>query len=143
MRRSLSLSLVAGLLAALVLVGAVYPWGDPAHASPQSSGAPAATTAPDDGTKASSECEQVALSEEQAHRAVWNLPEVSAAAEELRSRGVRPFTITASEPEPGAPAGTEGAGYVIYFGEDHGTHTAHVATYLVDPKTGGVTAVPR
>jgi hypothetical protein len=133
MRRILLLSIAAVMLAALAMVGAVHSRGDTVSASPAISDAPAVRDA-------AAGCEGPVVSEEQAHRAVWGLAEVEAKAEELRALGIRPFTVTSSEPEPGTSPGTDSAAYVIYFGEDHGTHTVHVATFLVDARTGQVTA---
>jgi hypothetical protein len=139
MRRILLLSIVAGMLAVLALAGTAYSRGNHVPASSESPDVLAAMTVQDEPAAAVSECGRLALSEEQAHRAVWELPEVEERAQEMRAQGVRPFTMTSSEPEARAVKGTESAAYVIYFGEDHGTHTVHVATFLVDPKTGEVT----
>jgi hypothetical protein len=139
MRRILLLSIVAGMLAVLALAGTVHSRGNGLPDSLDNTDVVAATTIQAESSAAVSECQDLAISEEQAHRAIWALPEVEARAQEIREQGVRPFTMTSSEPEIGAARGTEDAAYVIYFGEDHGTHTVHVETYLVDPKTGQVT----
>lgn len=138
MRRILLLSLISGMLAMLALAGTVYSRGNQLSAASETPGGITPVAAQSEPS-AASECERGTLSEQQAHSAVWALPEVEARAQELRGQGARPFTMTWSEPQAEAAPGTEGAAYVIYFGEDHGSHTVHVATFLVDSSTGHVT----
>lgn len=132
MRRILLLSLPVVILAVLLLSGTAYSRGAPSNES-----TPDVTVAARSAGQAALEgpaavCDYAAISEEDAHRAVWNLPEVALRADQLRTLGIRPFTMTASAPDD------DDLQYTIYFGEDHGTHTVHVATYLVDAHTGQV-----
>lgn len=120
------LVLVAMVLATAALaisLGSV-PWNSttPAPSNVQNSGSPPGPAL---------------LTEQQAHAAVWALPEVQASSRELEQRGAKPTTMTASRPDP-ADASPARAGYLIQFAEDHGNYVVPVETFLVDARTGQV-----
>ena len=77
----------------------------------------------------------ILVSAEQAESLVWEIPELQSIAETIRKNGRRPFTRIESSPEANAKPDSLQSGYVIYFGEDAGTHTVRVMTFLVDAYT--------
>jgi hypothetical protein len=65
-----------------------------------------------------------------------DLPEVEALAEQIsKHKGVSPIIMVEAEPDLNAKPGTEEAGFRVYFGEDHKTHTVRVLTFSVDART--------
>jgi len=66
---------------------------------------------------------------------VWEIPELQSIAETIRKNGRRPFTRIESSPEANAKQASQKSGYVIYFGEDAGTHTVRIMTLFVDAYT--------
>ncbi len=75
------------------------------------------------------------ISEDEANKLVWALPEVQAAAEQLRAQGSRPLTFAARKPAPSAVPGSAQADYMIAFGEDRDGHVTTLDTFAVDAYT--------
>lgn len=78
---------------------------------------------------------RIAISGRDAEKIVSELSEVKLRADQIRKDGGKPFTKIESSPEKNAKPGTPQAAYNIYFGEDMGTHTNRVWTFLVDAQT--------
>ncbi len=72
------------------------------------------------------------LSEDRAQRIIWGLPEVKKHSARVKSMGKRLFTRIDSrlEGESG-----EKFFYIIYLGEDHGTHAVNLMTFYVNAST--------
>ena len=77
----------------------------------------------------------MSISAEDAEKIVWELPEVKLRSDQIRKSGAKPFTKIESRPEKNAKPGTPQSVYTIYFGEDMGTHTNRVWTFLIDTQT--------
>jgi tetratricopeptide (TPR) repeat protein len=78
---------------------------------------------------------RIAISAEDAEKIVWELSEVKLRADQIRKGGGKPFTKIEARPEKNAKPGTPQSAYTIYFGEDMGTHTNRVWTFLIDAQT--------
>jgi hypothetical protein len=78
------------------------------------------------------------LTEAEAEKIVWDLPEVKAFATRLNGTEVHPFTMITGKPDAKAKPGEPAAAYEVYVGEDQGTHTVRVMTFLVDAFDGKV-----
>jgi len=78
---------------------------------------------------------RIAISGRDAEKIVWELSEVKLRADQIRKNGGKPFTKIESSPEKNAKPGTPQSAYTIYFGEDTGTHTNRVWTFLIDAQT--------
>jgi len=78
---------------------------------------------------------RVVISAEDAEKIVWELPEVKLRSDQIRKSGAKPFTKIESRPEKNAKPGTPQSACTIYFGEDLGTHTNRVWTFLIDAQT--------
>jgi len=78
---------------------------------------------------------RIAISGGDAEKIVWELSEVELRADQIRKGGGKPFTKIESSPEKNAKPGTPQSAYTIYFGEDMGTHTNRVWTFLIDAQT--------
>jgi len=78
------------------------------------------------------------IPEEEAEEIVWNLPEVKAIANRMKGTGVTPFAMITGYPDPDAKPGEKYAVYEVYVGENHGTHTVRVMTFVVDAYGGRV-----
>jgi tetratricopeptide (TPR) repeat protein len=75
------------------------------------------------------------ISGDDAEKIVWELSEVKLRAEQIKKGGGKPFTKIESSPEKNAKPGTPQSAYTIYFGEDMGTHTNRIWTFLIDAQT--------
>ncbi len=78
------------------------------------------------------------IPEEEAEEIVWNMPEVKAIANRMKGTGVNPFAMITGYPDPDAKPGEKSAVYEVYVGENHGTHTVRVMTFVVDAYSGEV-----
>jgi tetratricopeptide (TPR) repeat protein len=78
------------------------------------------------------------ISPDDAERIVWELPEVKLRADQIRKAGARPFTRVIAKPEPDPKPGNSQSLYTIYFGEDKGTHTVSLTTFVVEGYTRAV-----
>jgi tetratricopeptide (TPR) repeat protein len=78
---------------------------------------------------------RIAISAGEAEKIVWDIPEVKLRADQIRKGGGKPFTKIESSPDKNAKPGTPQSACIIYFGEDMGTHTNKVWTFLVDAQT--------
>jgi len=78
---------------------------------------------------------RIAISAGDAEKIVWDIPEVKLRADQIRKGRGKPFTKIESHPEKNAKPGTPQSAYTIYFGEDMGTHTNRVWTFLIDAQT--------
>ncbi len=72
------------------------------------------------------------IGDDRAQRIVWGLPEVKKHSERVKSIGKRLFTRIDSRIE--GEAG-ERFFYIIYLGEDHGTHAVNLMTFYVNAHT--------
>lgn len=78
---------------------------------------------------------RISISGGDAEKIVWELSEVKLRADQIRKGGGKPFTKIESSPEKKAKPGTPQSAYTIYFGEDMGTHTNRIWTFLIDAQT--------
>jgi hypothetical protein len=78
------------------------------------------------------------IAEEDAEDIVWSLPEVKDLVDRMRGTNAGPFAMITGYPAPQAKPGDPSAIYEIYVGENHGTHTVHAMTFLVDAYNGKV-----
>jgi hypothetical protein len=76
----------------------------------------------------------VYLTAGEAEQLVRQIPEVRSLEKLIREKGAIPFTML----DPGSEAESKQERFFIYFGEDHGTHTVRVATFVVEGRTGKV-----
>ena len=78
---------------------------------------------------------RIAISGGDAENIVWELSEVKLRVDQIRKGGGKPFTKIESSPEKNAKPGTPQSAYTIYFGEDMGTHTNRLWTFMIDAQT--------
>ena len=78
---------------------------------------------------------RIFISAEDAEKIVWELSEVKLRVDQIKKGGGKPFTKIESSPEKNAKPGTPQSAFTIYFGEDMGTHTNRVWTFLIDAQT--------
>lgn len=74
---------------------------------------------------------QKMISEDRAQELIWGLPEVKKHSERINSMRKRPFTRIDARPENVS----DGNFYIVYFGEDHGTHVVNIMTFYVNAYT--------
>lgn len=72
---------------------------------------------------------QKMITEDRAQEIIWGLPEVKKHSKRIKSMGKRPFTRIDASPGDVSESGNF---YIIYFGEDHGTHVVNIMTCYVN-----------